>query len=138
MTPEKVKIEEKVVYQEKTDKTKETDTEKKKQVVTVKTEETKPDGTKTIVTRTEENTDIARTTLSKEQIDKTLTEERSKLVEMGRNRVTISALGGLDLTDLKKSPTYGGHISKPLLGPIAMGVWGLSSGTGGVSLGLQF
>lgn len=138
MTPEKVKIEEKIVYQEKIEKTTQVDVQKKRRATTVKTEETKLDGTKTVTTRTDENEDENSSTLIQEQIDRLITQEKQKLTEMGNNRVTVSALAGVDLRDFAKPPAFGAHITKPFLGPITAGVWGMSNATGGVSLGLQF
>lgn len=146
MTPEKIKIETKTVYQEKTDKSKEEELNKNvnkdKNTVTTKTELTKPDGTKIVKTVTKEAETTSKTTnkttLTKEQSEKMLTEETEELVEMGRNRVTISALGGVDFKNLTDKPVLGCHVSKPILGPITIGAWGLSSAVGGMSLGLQF
>lgn len=138
MTPEKIEIKEKIVYKEKTDTDKKTDTERNKEKHTVTVEEVRPDGTKIITTKIDENTGTKRITDTHEHKEVLLTDEKSETVEMGRNRVTISALGGLDIRDFTKPPVFGAHITKPFLGPIVIGVWGLSSATGGVSLGLQF
>lgn len=137
MAPAKVKTEEKIVYVEKTEKSKQTDTDKKKHVTTIKTEETRPDGTKFVTTKTEENTDTNRSSTTKENTEKSKTEERSKLVESGAGKVNLSALGGLDVFNLTKPPVFGAHATKAFLGPFTLGVWGLSNGTGGLSLGLQ-
>jgi hypothetical protein len=135
--PAKTVVEEKLVYVEKKEKTKEVETEKKKNVVTVKVEETKPDGTKTVTTRTEEKTDTTKFTNTKESTHKQLTQESSKTTD-SRDRVTISALLGISIPTAIDVPIYGASVSKPIVGPIALGVWGLSSGTVGVSVGLQF
>lgn len=138
MTPEKIKTEEKIVYVEKKDTETQKEIDKKKHRVITKTETLLPDGTKTTTTTTDEKSDTNKTVWTKELVEKTLTEEREKLVEMGRNRVTISVISGYQFSDLSKPGVIGGHITKPILGPIAIGVWGLSNSMGGVSLGLQF
>jgi len=35
-------------------------------------------------------------------------------------------------------PTFGGSVTKPILGPVTMGLWALSNGNAGVSVGLTF
>lgn len=144
--PETVRTETKIEYIEKktteTDEKKNTKLDTNRHTVTTKTEEVRPDGTKLITTKTEEVEnkfrETERTTSIKEQVDKQLNEERLKLVESARDRVTISALAGVTVTNLAQPIVFGGHISKPLLGPITVGVWGLSNATAGASLGLQF
>jgi hypothetical protein len=46
-------------------------------------------------------------------------------------------LTGMSLSSLG-TPIYGGMLSKQLLGPISIGVWGLSNATGGFALGISF
>jgi hypothetical protein len=103
----------KVVEVERQDKSKIT------QVETVK-----PDGTRVIRTRTQRDVDTSRKT------------KAEKTADYG-GRVGIAFLSGVHV----HSPAqllYGGHITAPVLGPIRAGAWGLSNGTLGVSLGLDF
>lgn len=146
LTPEKIRIETKTVTIEKEVKEKKTDSKKdvdtKRHTETVTTETIKPDGTRIVETRVTENVDQSKETDkktdTKETKEKTETKEETKIVESGSNRVTIAALGGAKIRDIKAGPVYGGMISRPLLGPVVMGVWGLSDTTAGITLGLQF
>lgn len=51
-------------------------------------------------------------------------------------KTTVSALAAIDIHT--KLPTYGASISHELIGPISVGVFGLTSGVAGVSLGITF
>lgn len=99
----------------------------KKNEDTVIVEKITPDGTKTtqthIVSTTEENNHI------KENFD-TVTESKHPAT-------TISLLGGLDINN-SVHPVYGLSASRNILGPISMGIFGLSNGTVGLSVGLNF
>lgn len=112
------------------DKTTETD----KHVETKVVEIIAPDGTKTTTTETVEDTKKHRdsTTVTEKQKDQTVEVSRGE-----GSKVSISALVGTSLTSLG-TPVYGATVSKPILGPITVGLWGLSSGTGGISVGLTF
>lgn len=66
------------------------------------------------------------------QVDSlTLTQTTSKKMD-----TNISFLVGLKPTTFQ--PVYGISAGKPILGPITVGVWGLTDTTFGVSLGVQF
>lgn len=126
MTPEKI------VEVERKDKITQKDTDKNTTKNTTQEEVRKPDGTVTIITKTEETTNTSRSTNIKEH------EEKEKTTDYGRNRVTLLATAGIDVTNLSGGYVYGGSVSKPMLGPIVLGVWGMSNGLAGVSAGLQF
>lgn len=128
LTPEKIKIETKIVEVEK----KTVDKNDNKHKHTVITEIDNKDGskeTKTDIVYTDE-----KTTAVTDDVNKTT--DTVKEITKGSDKVTISALGGFDFNTLK--PVYGASVSKPLLGPIAIGAWGVSSGQVGISIGLQF
>lgn len=112
----------------KTDKetsaTKDTDKHK----VTVITVIEHPDGTKESKTTEVEDTS---STASKNTSD-------TKDVERSTSKVTISALGGISLLSDPLVTVFGVSVTKPILGPITAGVWGLSNKTFGASLGLTF
>lgn len=55
-------------------------------------------------------------------------------VNIGRPRYGLSVLVGTDFSN----PVYGLHVNKELLGPITVGVFGLTNKTLGVSIGLNF
>lgn len=126
--------------------TAETHTDRDKHKDVVVTETVQPDGTKTVTTHTIEDSKIHRDTddsvkdhssnnTANHTVDKTET-------IAGRNKLNVSLLvgpsislsGGLSLGPI----AYGAHISKPILGPVTVGLWGLSTGAGGMSVGLNF
>ena len=54
-----------------------------------------------------------------------------------KSKLNVSALVAIDhLTDL--TPKYGISVSKEFLGPVTIGAFGLTNGTIGVSLGIDF
>ena len=89
---------------------------------------TKPDGTitETTTTKTETNT----TTNS--------TNKTETIVQGKKSSLNVSALAGINVTNPAGGIIFGGHISKQILGPVSIGVFGLSNGTAGLSVGLQF
>lgn len=136
-TPERIEIRKETVTVEvekkQTTKDQKIEQNKKKTEVEI----TRPDGTKIKKTVTE--TDKKKDTQIEQTVEreKDTKETETKIVENPR-RLTISVIGGPNFTDLKSPLAFGGHISRPFLGPITLGVWGLNSGVGGLSLGLQF
>jgi lipopolysaccharide export LptBFGC system permease protein LptF len=52
------------------------------------------------------------------------------------NTLNLSVLAGLDIQ--RTQTVYGASVTKELIGPITMGVFGLTNGTVGVSIGLNF
>lgn len=131
--PTKIKTETKIVEVEK--KTEETKKDENKNKKTTTHTKVSPDGTRETTTTTVE-TDRKSTDRSRTD-DKSTTQVITKEVEKSKSYVTISALAGMSFKDLT-TPFYGGSLSKPVLGPITLGVWGLTNGTGGVSIGLTF
>jgi F420-0:gamma-glutamyl ligase-like protein len=95
-------------------------------------ETTRPDGTTVKETR-------IKTRAASERIQSKTTEVASKESREIENRrgVNVSALIGLPLTEITKGPVYGASISKPFIGPITLGVWGLTNFTFGLSVGLE-
>ena len=122
--PTKVKIETKIVEIERKDKDLHKD--RKKKTIIVKN----PDGT-TTTTITDD------TTTDRHETDN-LNKNTDTLKEITRgSQVTVSALAGVKI----QGPTsidYGLSITKPVLGPLTIGVFGLKSGTVGASVGLSF
>jgi FtsZ-interacting cell division protein ZipA len=127
--PEKVKIQTVEVEKKTTDK--QVDSTKDK--TTTITETTKPDGTKTKTTVITDNQTKHSDAHSDTEIDKTTTKE----VDRSTSKVTISALAALDVTK-PGMPIYGASVSKPILGPLTVGVFGFQNGMAGVSVGLSF
>jgi hypothetical protein len=69
--------------------------------------------------------------------DNSITTNHKEETTRDASKVTISALAGINPLS-PGAPVYGAAVSKPILGPVAAGVWGLSSGVGGVSVGISF
>jgi hypothetical protein len=136
MTPEKVKVETKIVEVEKKTDDKDVAKEDVKHKHIVVTQDSKPSG-ETIVT-TDTTYDDKDSEDSKEIKTDTSSKDEAVVKETVYNngRVTLSALGGINLSTL--APVYGASIVKPIVGPVAVGIWGLSDGSCGVSVGLQF
>lgn len=116
----------------KTEVTKNTEEAVKTNKVTHKvTTITKDPSGKDITTITEDtasNTDKV--------IDSTTTEKQT-IVPAKRNSVNVSALASVNFTR-SSMPVYGASVSKEIIGPITVGVFGLTDSTIGVSIGLNF
>lgn len=128
--PEKIKIETKIVEVER--KTSESETDRHKESTT--TEVTRPDGTKEKTTTTTEDTN--RKSASTDDTNKNT--EITKEVTKSGSPVTIQALAAVNVTSLAAPIDYGMSISRPLLGPITVGIFGFSSGKVGFGIGLTF
>lgn len=139
LTPEKVKIETKVVEADK--KTDTIDNSKNKHQIkkTTVTVNKKPTGEETIVTNTTVETvvDDKKTQVVIDQSSKKSDDKETKTA--AADKITISALAGANLSSLATSPfVYGLSITRPILGPVTLGLWGLSNASCGVSVGLTF
>lgn len=134
--PEKVKIETKIVeVEKKTDKDVENKTDKKhKQTIIVKN--VKPDGASTTTTTItyDDNKESKKNDTVTD--NKSVTTDTSKEVVRGDSKVTISALAGASIST--GLPAYGLSVTKPILGPLTVGLWGLNNGTCGGSVGITF
>jgi hypothetical protein len=126
--PEVIKVETKIVEVEK--KVKDTEKNKNKKTVIVKKE--LPGGHKETTTTITENTQSSSTTT----VDKKTDANSSSETRRGSSRLTISPLIGFNIQN--GQPVWGASVSKDLFGPVNMGLWGLSNGTCGVSLGISF
>lgn len=138
-TTSKVIIETKTVEVEKKTDDKTIADTKKKTKKYVRQVVTKPDGTKTDTTTiTDNDTDDKKTT--DVLVDNTQkTDNTYKETVKGDQKVTVSALIGIDLHTGK--PLYGASVYKPILGPIGAGAWGTTDGVNGSvggSVGLSF
>lgn len=72
----------------------------------------------------------AKETDIKAETDRTVTTYQKK------SAVNISLIGGYDTA--RGLPTYGASFSKEFVGPITIGLWGLTNGTVGVTIGVNF
>lgn len=127
--PEKIKIETKTVTVEVEKVKTNENTDNSKTV----TEIIRPDHTIIKRTRYDKKTD---------KITQTITESRKEVQESKEitkgSKVTIAALGSLNLTHLTSGITYGLSASKPFLGPITMGIFGFTDSSFGLSMGVEF
>lgn len=137
--PEKIKIETKIVEVEKkvedTDQKKIKDTHKKTTTIVVK----KADGTETTTSVTTDDSVVKddKTTKITDDISKTsdIVKEESK----STSHLNLALLGGTNVLNPSSSGIiYGASASRNLVGPITVGLWGLNSGIGGMSIGLEF
>lgn len=133
LTPVKVVTEVKTVEVEKkkTDTNEQQNTHKETEVKEV----VKPDGTKETTTKIVEDDSDKKSTSEKDMVSKET--DKTKEVTKSNNGLSLSALGGVSISGVPNT-VYGGIVQKPLLGPIGIGVWGLSNGTVGASIGLSF
>lgn len=146
-TPTKVEIKKETVYVEKRivdkDELKRIELERNKTLRKIIIEITKPDGTKEKTTRyvekTSSNKTIEEKTKTTEKTETEIKTTETKLVENSRTELSLSLLAGAQIKDFSLTSTpiaYGGHLQKRILGPITLGVWGLSNLSCGFSLGL--
>ncbi len=120
LSPEKTKTVERIVEVEKI-------VTKVEHSTTVIVE--KPDGTKETTIVKDTNTD-SRTTK-----DSTTNSKESTI---SKDRLNISVLAGMQLPLSNSSSVFGASVTKNLIGPVTVSVWGLSNASGGVGLGLNF
>lgn len=128
-SPTKTIIETKVVTVEV--EKKQTDIEQHKKVTIVDAK--KPDGTETKTTVITDDKD----TKSSETDQKSSSETTKKETDRSSSKVTVSALAALNIS-APGVPIYGVAVTKPILGPLTVGIFGLSNSTAGVSVGLTF
>lgn len=63
--------------------------------------------------------------------------ETKTAIKAGKG-LSVSALVANDFSNRGLSPIYGASVSKEIIGPITIGAFGLTNGTVGVSVGLNF
>lgn len=106
------------------------ETKKENIVVETHTETTKqPDGTTKVVTNTTEHEAITDHTTDVHEVDK---------IPVKTGRLNVSLMGSLDVTKGLQTLDYGLAVTKEILGPITLGVYGMRSGVVGLSIGLDF
>ena len=127
--PEKVKIQTVEVEKKTEDKKVNIDDHK----VTTIVETDKPDGTKTKTTVITDNKDTKVVDKKTDDTTKTTTKE----IDKSSSNVTISALAAINITS-PGLPIYGASVTKPILGPITVGIFGFQNGMAGASVGLTF
>jgi len=107
--------------------------------VTVEVEKTKTHEDKVIVERIEKDGTKTTTThvVTNTETDKKANTKQEQIVENKKSSLLVSALGGVDITK-PNGLIFGAHVSRQTLGPVHIGLFGLTNGTIGASVGLQF
>jgi hypothetical protein len=96
---------------------------------TVIVHEKQPDGKETTTTIINKET--------KTVTNETKNTESSTKTVVKRSLTTVNGLIGTSVNDLNQR-IYGISVTREVLGPVTVGVWGLTNGTAGVSVGLSF
>lgn len=135
--PTTVKTETKVVEVDKKKDTKTSETDINKHKETVVKEVTHPDGTKEVITTVTEDTVASRDTKEKSKETKSKDTDITKEVTRSSGRLNISVLAAIDTTQLS-TPVYGLSVTRDVIGPISIGLFGFTNKTIGASLGLSF
>lgn len=112
-------------------------TQKKHRTATIITVK-KPDGESTTTTTITDDTGIDKDTKSIDTVVDNKDTKSEKTVEKTGGNVTISALAGVNPFNPGNGIAYGGLIQRDLIGPINFGLFGMSNGMFGLSLGLKF
>ena len=100
------------------------------------TETKKPDGTTVTVTQ------VDQTINDDKRDDRTTQVQTKETTKAVRPILQLSILGGNDFSQGPFKPVYGAAISKEVLGPVTLGLFGLTAqqryGIIGISLGVNF
>lgn len=126
--PTKVRIETKIVEVEKKTTDSESSKHKETEIITIKN----PDGSEKTTTKIIEDSNKQKKTESDSAKNTNSSTETTK----SGPSINLAALGGWDLSSQK--PVYGALVSKQILGPVTIGAFGLSNGSVGGSVGVQF
>lgn len=134
--PEKIKIQKQIVEVEKKSTTKDTEAERNKRKEITVTEVIRPDGTKETTTHTVEETTAVKKKAESDSSESNRASNETKEVEKSSSKTTVSLMVGTNLQNPKI--VYGGSAYRPILGPVGIGLWGLTDKTLGASVGLTF
>lgn len=115
-----------VNYDKTETKTENKEKDKEKDTTTTTTTTKKPDGETTTTTTTQTHTETH-----------TSTERSDKVVITAPKMTNVSLLIAVP-SFRELVPVYGLSVTRPILGPITVGVFGLTNGTIGASAGLEF
>lgn len=100
---------------------------------------TKPDGSKATFTRLTNKTSSVRTGDKTSSLTSQVKGERlqvSKSETTSRPSWKLTPMAGYNVP--AQSFLYGGMVERRILGPVSLGVWGLSNGTVGVAASVEF
>lgn len=98
-----------------------------------KTETSETDHTKTTIITISDPKGNTKTVTT---IDEKKTKETIAVAP--KTKTNISILGANDFSQRLIKPLYGVSVTRELIGPVTIGVFGLTNGTVGLSLGLNF
>lgn len=102
-------------------------------------EERRPDGAVTIVRVEDERTEAAATVERERQADARAELREVKVTERARPSWRVSAQAGWSITRPSIRPElYGAEVSRRIVGPLWLGVWGRADRTAGVSLAMEW
>lgn len=136
LVPEKVKIEKQIVEVEKKSLVKDTDSERNKHKETVVTEKINSDGSKETTTHVIEETQASKKENESNSSESAKDQRETKEVERGSSKTTVGFMAGTSFTS--PQVIYGVSVYRGVLGPIGIGVWGLTNGIVGASIGISF
>lgn len=92
-----------------------------------------------ITTVTTKQKDGTKTVQTIDSTVKTNTKETVKQSTQAKAQLNVSALAGYDFNSSRlPTPVYGVAVTKQVLGSLTVGAFGLTNGTVGVSLGVNF
>ncbi len=116
--------------------------EEAKRVIVYRDRVIKPDGTRIEreIEKTETDTKITDARETAKEATHAGTKDREHVVTSPRPDWRVGAMVGTALTldPIFLKPVYGGFVERRIAGPFSVGIWGLSTGTTGVSLVLEF
>ena len=95
------------------------------------TETKKSDGTTTITTHIDN-----QVTDKKDATKQVETQTKTESIPEKTNTLNLSLMGGYNLVQAR--PIYGALVTKQLVGPVTMGLFGLTNGIIGATIGLNF
>lgn len=105
---------------------------------TIKTEAKEINHTKTVITTVKKPDGTVTTVETVDSKTKAKTEATASLETPKKQLTNISALVGNDFSKSPIIPLYGISIQREIVGPLTVGAFGLTNGTIGVSIGLNF
>lgn len=132
-TPAKVVVKTEIQYVEK--KTEQSEAERDKHKVTTIVVVKHKDGTTETTTKVVEDSKTDKKVASTDDINSTT--KTSKEVTRG-SLITVSALAGVNTSNLLGGVDFGMSVTKPILGPLTVGIFGFRSGLIGSSVGFSF
>lgn len=132
--PQKIQIVEKEVKVEVAKK--DTDVDQHGHVDTTTKIKTNKDGTTITVIHKIQDDNVD----TKTKVDTTITDNKDKstTIEKSKGFTNLSFLAGISTTQPGNPMLYGASVNRSILGPISIGLWGLSDGSCGASIGLNF